>query len=78
MAFITYSSVPLTLEIHHKCLLTGKDIFLGLQRKMIELQSEFCLQRRGRGKAFGLASKESKLYACSSECGQWAIGLLKM
>lgn len=44
MAFITYSSEPLTLEIHRKCLLTGKDIFLGLQHKMIELQSEFCLR----------------------------------
>ena len=37
---------PLTLKVNHKCLLTSKGIFLGLQRKMIEVQAELCLQRR--------------------------------
>lgn len=52
MAFIVYSSVPLTLEINPKHLLTSKGIFLGLQCKLIELQSEFCLCREwGEGKS---------------------------
>lgn len=70
--------VPLTLVVNHKCLLTSKDIFLGLQHKMTELQDEFCLCREKEKRESSVWPGRIQSFILAPQCEQWASSLSEM
>lgn len=62
---------PLTLEVNHKCLLTGKGIFLGLQHKMIATSRE-----GGKGRSVWPVRIQS--FTLAPQCGRLAVNLSEM